>query len=215
MNAAMTQMPRTKIIVSAIALSVVAMFGLGFGATTAWAASPAGNASPNAYLRVLSEPASAEDQLPEEREGVPYGEGMGLRHDTSRYLGSDGNAQYWVVVHEQGRICLVNVLTATGDSSMVCVTRDRFAREGVSGAVTSFGVADEEKGYAEAYLVPDSLRFVAVPEGLNAVSDSLVAGDSRSQTAGDSRNQKGTLRAATKDGNAQLQMQLIHPDRAH
>ena len=143
--------------------------------------------------------------MPAEAKGVPYAEGAGLLYDTSRYLGTDGNAEYWVVEHEKDRICLVNVLTTTGDSSMVCVTEDQFRSSGVSGAVTSLGVADEEKGYAEGYLVPDSLHFVDVPRGLTAISGNLVAGDSR--------DQKGTLTSTTGNGKAQLQIQLIHPDR--
>lgn len=204
MNVAKLQLSRTKTTVSAVGLSVLATFGLGFGAASAWGASPAANAGPGAYLQIMSKPATAEDQLPSEREGVPYLDGAGLRYDTSRYLGSDANAKFWVVTNEQEHICLVNVLEVTGDSSMVCVTPDRFGKQGVAGTVTSFGADGEETGYTEAYLAPDALHFAEVPGGLTAVSDSLVAGDTREA--------EGALTFTTGDGRAQLEMQLIHPD---
>jgi len=165
-----------------------------------WAASPQGTTSPGTYLKIMTEPAKAADQLPT-TDGVPYLEGAGLRYDTSRYLGSDLTARYWVVTNEQGHICLVNILNVSDDSSMVCVTAERFAKSGVGGAVTSSDGTGAEIGYTEAYLVPDSLRFVALPDGLTAVTNSLVAGDSR--------NQKGTLTFATADGEAHLEMQLL------
>lgn len=196
---------RTKVFVSSVALSVVAMFGVGFAATSAWAASPAASSMPEAYLRVLARAATEVDQLPVERDGVPYADGAGLLYDTSRFLGSTDHAEYWVVANELGHICLVIALTQNGDSSMACVTKDRFGREGVAGAVTSLRDG-EERGYAEGYLVPDSLHFASIPGGLGEVSANLVGGDSRGQ--------KGTLTSRTENGDAEMDMQLIHPNPA-
>lgn len=201
-----TMAPRATVTVSAITLSMTAAAALGFGATSAWGANSLTDAAPEAYLQVFSEPASAEDELPAEGEGVPYAEGAGLRYDTSRALGSDATARYWVVESEQSQICLVSMLLTSGDSSMVCVAGEKFAKEGVSGAVASFGASGEERGYTEAYLVPDALRFVTVPDGLGLVTSYLATGDTRGRG--------GALTSTTTDGQARMNVQLLHPDRS-
>lgn len=192
--------PHRRAAVSAVTLSIVASAAIGFGATSAWAA---GNAGPEAYLQILSEPGAPKDQLPPRGHGGQYFEGTGLRYETSRYLGAIPAAKFWVAVNDRGHICLINILTATGGSSMSCVTTDRFGKSGVSSSVTSIGETGEE-GYVEAYLVPDSLRFTGIPPGLTPIANNVVAGDSRGQ--------KDSLTASTLDGRAQLEILLVRAE---
>ncbi len=192
--------PRIRVTISTIALSIVASAAAGFGATSAWAT---GNAGPDAYLQALSRPGTSIDQLPPNKDGDLYFEGAGLRYESTRYLGATAAARFWVAINEREQICLVNILTATGGASMSCVTAHQFGKSGVSSSVTSVNETGEE-GYVEAYLIPDSLSFTEVPEGLSALAGNVITGDSRGH--------QGPLTASTLDGRAQIEMQLVHPE---
>lgn len=188
--------------VSATALAIAASGALAFGATSAWAA---GIPGPTGLLGVLAAPAGAKDLLPADSDGGRYFEGTGLRYESTRHLGTVANATFWAAIDERDHVCLVEVLTATGDAAMSCVTPERFAKSGVSISVASTR-DNVEVDYTEAYLVPDSLRFADLPSGLSMLADNLVAGDSRGRG--------GPLTASTLDGRAHLEILLVAPPMA-
>lgn|GEM_PF-4789817 len=187
----------SRIVISATALSILATGAVAFGAASAWAL---GNAGPSAMLRILAAPAREADKLPTDNDGRPYFEGSGLIYESARYLGANRNAIFWVAVNERNHVCLVEILTSTGDSAMSCVTAEQFGTSGVSSSLTSTR-DDGEVSYVEAYLVPDSLRFADVVSGLERVTDYLVAGDSRGE--------HGSLTASTHNGDARLAVHLL------
>jgi len=181
----------------------VAVFAVGLGASSAAsAASAAGN--PVAMSSLLQGDQTPADLLPEE-DGQPFAEGLGLVNETSRLIGENEDARFWIVLDEESKVCLVSLFVSDGWSTISCVTAQDFQSRGVS----SLHYSPDD--YVEAYLAPDGLRPAAIPNGLDALDSELIVGDSRG--GHDAIEFSADKASATARGiPPQIQMPLLHPD---
>ncbi|KTR78171.1 hypothetical protein NS234_04395 [Microbacterium oxydans] len=181
----------------------VAVFAAGLGISSAASAAAAAD-NPVAMSSLLQTEQDQADQLPL-TDGQPFADGLGLVSESSRLAGETSTTQFWIVMDQDNKVCLVSRFKSDGWSSISCVTPEVFQTRGVSNLFQS------DKDYTEAYLAPDGLSPAIVPSGLAEMESGLIIGDSRGASepltfaAGDA-SQKARGAAP------QIEMRLLHPD---
>lgn len=122
---------------------------------------------PESLVPALGTERTPEDELPAIN---PSGE---LVYDSTRLIGHDDTARYWVGLNDEDEICLLVGLD--GHTSLTCAGAQRFYDRGLRLDITSNTVR------RKAYLLPHdvnstSLHDVAATEALVRETEALIAG---------------------------------------
>src|SRR5690606_27488317 len=101
----------------------------------------------------------------------------GIASDSTRFLGSDGYAEYWVGRGNAGNVCLI--MAVKGEAQVVapsCATITNFYRRGI-GVVAGAGPTEPPTS-AEAYLLPADITSDDRGRGMQARSSAQATHDS-------------------------------------
>lgn len=160
-----------KIVAGTGAAAALAALVLAYPASAGAANSPAD------LVPALAQPQSAGDVVPEHVDLVP----LNISPQSTRSLGADDLAQYWVGQDESGRICLVMAVESAADvAAAACATPTDFYHHGARLQAGAGG--NEGMAAAEAYLLPAGVRASELALGEAAThrdgitSEALVTG---------------------------------------
>ncbi len=111
------------------------------------------------FIALLGQPQEAWDRLP--RQGFAEV----VERDTSRKLGSNDVADYWVGATKDNDLCLmVSLRDDTDNSAAVCTDGDGFLENGLSVSVSAG--SGEDAVSADAYLLPADVEVKPLREHL-------------------------------------------------
>ncbi|WP_447587963.1 hypothetical protein [Microbacterium lacticum] len=150
----------------------VALLAVGILIWTVGASTPSARAESSTvdelskHARLLSEPRSAEDSLPER-----FGAESVVREST-QYLGRYDRTDFWAGVGEGGEVCLIAGFDGDLDiAATSCADSSRFDTNGLGLQ------ANTAAGAVVAYLVPDTVKGVRSVNGLDLIHPNLLVGD--------------------------------------
>lgn|SRR5690606_3185005 len=127
-----------------------------------------------AIVPAFAQPQTASDVVPERVDLVALG---GIASDSTRFLGSDGYAEYWVGRGNAGNVCLI--MAVKGEAQVVassCATITNFYRQGIG--LVAGADPKEPATSAEAYLLPADITSDDLGLGMQARSSAQATHDS-------------------------------------